>query len=92
MAELPWSTIRYVLRVIEAVLMFIILNAQLEKMDSEKNSWCACGHTKDNTLSVPCVPGLQYKFRVTAVNRIGDSEALTSDTIQVSEGVDNLVR
>jgi len=65
---------------------------QLEKMDSEKNSWCACGHTKDNTLSVPCVPGLQYRFRVTAVNRIGDSEALTSDTIQVSEGVDNLVR
>ena len=92
MAALPWSTIRYVLRVIEAVLMFIILNAQLEKMDSEKNSWCACGHTKDNTLSVPCVPGLQYKFRVTAVNRIGDSEGLTSDTIQVSEGVDNLVR
>jgi hypothetical protein len=38
------------------------------------------------------VPGLQYRFRVTAVNSIGDSEALTSDTIQVSEGVDNLVR
>ena len=38
-------------------------------MDSEKNSWCACGHTKDNTLSVPCLPGLQYRFRVTAVNR-----------------------
>ena len=78
--------------VIVAVLIFIIPNAQLEKMDSEKNSWCACGHTKDNTLSVPCVPGLQYRFRVTAVNRIGDSEALTSDIIQVSEGVDNLVR
>lgn len=65
---------------------------QLEKMDSEKNSWCACGHTKDNTLSVPCLPGLQYRFRVTAVNRIGDSAALTSDLIQVQEGVDSLVR
>ena len=81
-----------VCHVCHCVLIFIIPNAQLEKMDSEKNSWCACGHTKDNTLSVPCVPGLQYRFRVTAVNRIGDSEALTSDTIQVSEGVDNLVR
>ena len=39
-------------------------------MDSEKNSWCACGHTKENTLSVPCLPGLQYRFRVTAVNRL----------------------
>ena len=61
-------------------------------MDSEKNSWCACGHTKDNTLSVPCLPGLQYRFRVTAVNRIGDSAPLTSDIIQVTEGVDSLVR
>ena len=42
---------------------------QLEKIDSDKNSWCACGHTKDNTLSVPCLPGLQYRFRVTAVTR-----------------------
>ena len=92
MAALPWSTIRYDVCVIVVILIFIIPNAQLEKMDSEKNSWCACGHTKDNTLSVPCVPGLQYRFRVTAVNRIGDSEALTSDIIQVSEGVDNLVR
>ena len=36
--------------------------------------------------------GLQYRFRVTAVNRIGDSEPLVSDVIQVSEGVDALVR
>merc|ERR1712240_993542 len=65
---------------------------QLEKIDNEKSSWCACGHTKENTLTVPCLPGLQYRFRVTAVNRIGDSEPLVSDVIQVSEGVDALVR
>jgi len=65
---------------------------QLEKIDNEKETWCACGHTKDNTLTVPCLPGLQYKFRVTAVNRIGDSLPLVSDVISVSEGVDSLVR
>ena len=61
-------------------------------MDSDKNSWCACGHTKENTLSVRCLPSLQYRFRVTAVNRIGDSEPLVSELIQVTEGVDSLVR
>jgi len=65
---------------------------QLEKLDSEKGSWCACGHTKENTLTVPCLPGHQYRFRVTAVNRIGDSEPLTSELIAVAEGVDSLVR
>ena len=65
---------------------------QLEKMDNEKESWCACGHTNDNSLTVPCLAGLQYKFRVTAVNRIGDSLPLVSDVISVSEGADSLVR
>ena len=32
------------------------------------------------------------RFRVTAVNRIGDSEPLTSELIAVAEGVDSLVR
>merc|ERR1711899_296150 len=33
-----------------------------KKMNNEKETWCACGRTKDNTLSVPCLAGLQYKF------------------------------
>jgi len=66
---------------------------QLEKIDNEKTSWCACGHTKDNTLTVSCLPGLQYRFRVSAVNRIGDSEPLVSDVIMLEDGaMDGLVR
>ena len=66
---------------------------QLEKIDNEKSSWCACGHTKDNTLTVSCLPGLQYRFRVSAVNRIGDSEPLVSDVIMLEDGaMDGLVR
>ena len=114
--ELPWNTIR--------CSGYIIMYEhsphsapQLEKLDSEKGSWCACGHTKENTLTVPCLPGHQYRsdysldisyhlfsdvydiycrvmsrFRVTAVNRIGDSEPLTSELIAVAKGVDSLVR
>merc|ERR1712203_512499 len=29
---------------------------QLEKIDNEKSSWCACGHTLDNTYSLACLP------------------------------------
>jgi len=65
---------------------------QLEKMDNEKSSWCACGHTLDNTYSIACLPGLTYKFRVSAVNRLGDSEALVSDNISLTDGVDSAVR
>ena len=35
---------------------------------------------------------IMSRFRVTAVNRIGDSEPLTSELIAVAEGVDSLVR
>ena len=73
--------------------MSIIKYFQLEKIDNEKSSWCACGHTKDNTLTVSCLPGLQYRFRVSAVNRIGDSEPLVSDVIMLEDGaMDGLVR
>merc|ERR1711970_1709285 len=66
---------------------------QLEKTDNEKNSWGACGHTKDNTINIPgLLPGLTYKFRVTAVNKIGDSAPLVSEAISISEGEDALVR
>jgi len=65
---------------------------QLEKIDNEKNSWGACGHTKDNTITIPGLPGLTYQFRVSAVNRIGDSDPLLSEPINCSEGEDALVR
>eukprot|EP00092_Neocalanus_flemingeri_P076019 GFUD01094257.1.p1 GENE.GFUD01094257.1~~GFUD01094257.1.p1 ORF type:complete len:1559 (+),score=423.64 GFUD01094257.1:143-4819(+) len=65
---------------------------QLEKIDNEKNSWGACGHTKENTLTIPSLPGLTYQFRVTAVNRIGDSDPLISENINASEAADALVR
>jgi len=65
---------------------------QLEKMDNEKTSWCACGHTLDNTYTLACLPSLTYKFRVTAVNRLGDSEPLVSENISLSDGVDSSVR
>ena len=61
-------------------------------MDNEKTSWCACGHTLDNTYTFACLPSLTYKFRVTAVNRLGDSEPLVSDNISLPEGVDSSVR
>merc|ERR1712179_808212 len=55
---------------------------QVEKIDNEKSSWAACGHTQDNTLTLPGLQGgLTYQFRVSAVNRIGDSDPLTSDNI-----------
>lgn len=65
---------------------------QLEKIDNEKNTWGACGHTKDNQFTFPGLPGLTYQFRVTAVNRIGDSDPLVSESISVTEGEDSLVR
>jgi len=65
---------------------------QLEKIDNEKNSWCACGHTKENQITVPALPGLTYQFRVTAVNSIGDSDPLLSEPVNVNEGEDALVR
>merc|ERR1711973_377406 len=59
---------------------------QLEKLDSDKDTWCACGHTKDNTYTVKgLLEGLQYKFRICAVNRIGDSDFLTSETIALGD-------
>merc|ERR1739836_128320 len=33
-------------------IIIIIIILQLEKMDNEKSSWCACGHTLDNTYSL----------------------------------------
>lgn len=66
---------------------------QIEKMDDERGSWCACGHTKDNSYAVRgLLPGRIYRFRICAVNKIGDSDFLTSDPVSVSEAEDSLVR
>jgi len=59
---------------------------QIEKLDSEKDSWCACGHTKDNTYTIKgLLPGHQYTFRICAVNSIGDSDFLTGEPVSVDE-------
>jgi len=58
---------------------------QLEKLDSDKGTWCACGHTKDNTYELKgLLEGRTYQFRVCAVNRIGDSDFVTSESIEVA--------
>ena len=87
---LPWNTTRYdrICSSEDNNITFL----QLEKMDNEKSSWCACGHTLDNTYTIACLPSLTYKFRVTAVNRLGDSEPLVSENISLPEGVDSSVR
>lgn len=64
---------------------------QLEKKDNEKMSWAACGHTNGNSITLPGIPsGLTYTFRVCAVNRIGDSDPLTSESITID--ADSLTR
>merc|ERR1711973_543307 len=46
----------------------------------------------ENQYTLTGFPGLTYQFRVSAVNRIGDSDPLVSEPISVSEGDDALVR
>jgi len=59
---------------------------QVEKMDNEKEFWCACGHTKDNTITIKGLQaGRQYTFRVCAVNKIGDSDFLTSEPVALDD-------
>ena len=87
---LPWNITRY--ERTAGLEENNLISLQLEKMDNEKTSWCACGHTLDNTYTFACLPSLTYKFRVTAVNRLGDSEPLVSENISLSDGVDSSVR
>lgn len=57
---------------------------QVEKIDNEKSAWAACGHTQDNTITLQGLKGgLTYQFRVSAVNRIGDSDPMTSENISI---------
>lgn len=51
----------------------------VEKQDLNTGRWAPCGETKTTSLKVDdLTSGHEYKFRVKAVNRYGDSDALES--------------
>jgi len=65
---------------------------QVERFDTEKGQWTACGKSPatENTFSARgLLPGREYKFRVSAVNEHGDSDpAETKDSIIASADPD----
>lgn len=70
---------------------------QVEKYESEKGSWMACGKSHDNTFEVKGLqPGHEYRFRILAVNQYGDSDpAETRNPISIgsdSQDLDSSVR
>lgn len=49
----------------------------VEKQDAHTGRWVPCGESKDTNFHVDdLTPGHEYKFRVKAVNRYGDSDPL----------------
>ncbi|KHN73749.1 Twitchin [Toxocara canis] len=49
----------------------------VEKQDTSTGRWTTCGEPTGTTFKVDdLIPGHEYKFRVKAVNRYGDSDAL----------------
>lgn len=65
---------------------------QIEKFDSDKSSWMACGRTKAdwNQFSVKgLMPDRDYKFRVMAVNSQGESGPVISDNVALKEADDS---
>lgn len=58
---------------------------QIERFDSEKPGWLACGRSKETRFeAVGLMVGHQYRFKVTAVNRYGDSEGVeTKEAVAV---------
>ena len=51
----------------------------VEKMDTDTGLWVPVGKTKGTSMDVQgLMPGKEYKFRVCAVNREGESEPLES--------------
>jgi len=65
---------------------------QVEKFDSDKKCWMACGRTKAdwNQFSVKgLMADRDYKFRVMAVNSQGESGPVVSDNVAVKENDDS---
>nr|AZI15635.1 UNC-22 [Auanema rhodensis] len=54
---------------------------EIEKMDLATGRWVPCGRSDTTQCTVQNLqPGHQYKFRVRAVNKEGESDPLTADT------------
>jgi len=72
---------------------------QVEKFETEKGTWMACGKSHDNTFEVKGIlPGREYRFRVSAVNEYGDSDpaeapnkiCISLETVDLDSSVRNL--
>ena len=58
----------------------------IEKQDAENMRWITVGDCKGTTMRVPLIEGHDYKFRVKAVNRQGESQPLaTTSTITAKD-------
>ncbi|CAA98064.2 Twitchin [Caenorhabditis elegans] len=54
---------------------------EIEKMDLATGRWVPCGRSETTKTTVPNLqPGHEYKFRVRAVNKEGESDPLTTNT------------
>lgn len=64
-----------------------IIHYAVEKMDIETLRWVPVGDTKSTSLNVGgLIEGHEYKFRVVAVNRQGESQPLTGiDTVEAKD-------
>jgi len=54
------------------------LFCQIERFDSERDTWMGCGRANKNEcefLARGLLNGRSYRLRVSAVNRLGESEA-----------------
>ena len=64
---------------------------QIERFETEKGDWLACGRTKENAFEAKgLIPGHEYRFRVSAVNRYGYSDVLESkEALKIGNQEDN---
>ena len=71
---------------------------QVERLDCDKGSWMACGRCKageSEYTALGLLPDRRYRFRVSAVNRMGESEPAEAQetlTVDKEEDSDSLVR
>lgn len=64
-----------------------IIHYALEKQDIENGRWVPVGEVKETSMTVTSlIEGHEYKFRVLAINRQGESKPLTSiDTVEAKD-------